>query len=193
MHESDQTPRNRPIRLAGVRLAGWLYNIGNIPLILTPLLLSHNPELADKFLHNPLPVLAGFGFFISAIYYGRGDYVTGNRGGVISALMLGVDCGLRGEYVAAACVILLQAGGKTVGSFPHFFVRMFGESRWGILRATLGHPGAASGFGPMLSRVPVAIDVVRSGNWLLGLSCLLWLAADYCLTRVRRESFHAKR
>jgi hypothetical protein len=40
----------------------------------------------------------------------------------------------------------------------------------------------------MLSRIPVAADVVRSGNWLLGIACALWLLADLCLANA--DSHH---
>ncbi|SCZ12826.1 hypothetical protein [Microvirga guangxiensis] len=154
-----------------VRTAGILYNSGNVLLFLTPFLLGQEMSLTGTFAGNPLPPIAACMFFAAGIAYSLGHFRTGNRLSATAALLLAIDLFMRGHLLAGATVLLLHAGGKFIGSFPEFFGRVLGE------RA----PSRASGFGPMISRIPVAADVVRSGNWLLGIACALWLIADLCL------------
>jgi hypothetical protein len=155
-----------------VRTAGILYNTGNVLLFLTPFLLGQGMTLTSTFVDNPLPPIAACLFFMAGIAYSLGQFRTGNRLSATAAFLLAVDLFMRGHVLAGTMVLLLHAGGKFIGSFPVFFSRLLGE------RA----PSRASGFGPMLSRIPVAADVARSGNWLLGIACALWLLADLCLT-----------
>jgi hypothetical protein len=154
-----------------VRMAGILYNTGNVLLFLTPLVLGQGVALVSTFADNPLPPAAVCLFFIAGIIYSFDGFRAGNRLSATAAVLLATDLFLRGQSLAGATVLLLHAGGKFIGSFPEFFGRMLGDRT----------PSRASGFGPMLSRIPVAADVARSGNWLLGIACALWLLADLSL------------
>ena len=154
-----------------IRMAGILYNTGNVLLFLTPLLLGQGVALASTFAGNPLPPVAASLFFVAGMTYSFGCFRAGNRLSATAATLLAIDLLIRGHLLAGSTVLLLHAGGKFIGSFPEFFGRLLGE------RA----PSRASGYGPMLSRIPVAADVLRSGNWLLGIACALWLLADLCL------------
>jgi hypothetical protein len=154
-----------------VPMAGILYNIGNVLLFLTPLLLGQGVAPVGTFADNPLPPVAACLFFISGITYSFNRFCAGNRLSATGAVLLATDLFMRGQFVAGAVVLVLHAGGKFIGSFPEFFGRLLGDRI----------PSRASGFGPMLSRIPVAADVASSGNWLLGVACTLWLLADLCL------------
>lgn len=154
-----------------VRMAGILYNIGNVLLLLTPLVMGQEVALAATFANNPLPPVAACLFFMSGIIYSLNSFRIGNRLSATAAVLLAIDLFMRGQLVAGTTVLLLHAGGKFIGSFPEFFSRLLGDRT----------PSRASGFGPMLSRIPVAADVAWSGNWLLGIACMLWLLADLCL------------
>jgi hypothetical protein len=154
-----------------IRMAGILYNTGNVLLFLTPLVLGQGVAIVGTFADNPLPPVAACLFFISGILYSFDGFCAGNRLSATAAVLLAIDLFMRGHLVAGATVLLLHAGGKFIGSFPGFFGRLLGDRI----------PSRASGYGPMLSRIPVAADVVRSGNWLLGIACALWLLADLCL------------
>ncbi len=163
-------------------MAGVLYNSGNLLLFLTPLLLGQGSHLWATYLHHPLPPVSAGLFFCSGIAYGLARVQTGHRISGTAALVLALDLLLRGHVAGGLAVLVLHAGGRFVGSFPVVFGRLLGPDV----------PGRVSGIGPLLSRIPVAADVVRSGNWLLGCACLLWLCADLCLTwasfaRVRRS------
>jgi hypothetical protein len=160
-----------------VRMAGILYNMGNVLLFLTPLVLGHGVALVSTFTLNPLPPAAACLFFTSGIIYSFNHFTAGNRLSAIAAALLAVDLFMRGQLLAGATVLVLHAGGKFIGSFPEYFGHLLGD------RA----PSRASGFGPLLSRVPVAADVARSGNWLLGIACALWLLADLCLANASRS------
>jgi hypothetical protein len=157
-------------------MAGILYNIGNVVLFLTPLVLGHGVALVGTFADNPLPPVAACLFFISGVTYSFNRFRAGNRLSATAAVLLAADLFMRGHLVAGATVLVLHAGGKFIGSFPEFFGRVLGDRT----------PRRASGFGPMLSRIPVAADVAWSGNWLLGIACTLWLLADLCLANADR-------
>ncbi len=167
-------------------MAGVLYNSGNLLLFLTPLLLGQGSHLWATYLHHPLPPVSAGLFFCSGIAYGLARVQTGHRISGTAALVLALDLLLREHIVGGLAVLVLQAGGRFVGSFPLAFGRILGPDV----------PARVSGIGPLLSRIPLAADVVRSGNWLLGCACLLWLCADLCLTwasfaRVRRTAVAA--
>ena len=156
-----------------VRMAGILYNTGNVLLFLTPLLLGQGMALASTFSGNPLPPVAAILFFVAGVTYSFGRFSAGNRLSATAATLLAADLFMRGYLLAGSTVLLLHAGGKFIGSFPGLFSRLLGERT----------PSRASGYGPMLSRIPVAVEALRSGNWLLGIACALWLLADLCLTK----------
>ena len=148
-------------------------------------------SLASLGVASVLPILAGGLFFYSGIQYARGNFKAGNRISTVAATVLGVDLALQGQIIGAVCAIGLHAGGKLVGSFPEFFEKQFGNSKYRVLRQTLGSPGNASGFGPMLSRAPVGVEAATHLDPLLAIACAAWLSADFDLTKARPKPSNA--
>jgi hypothetical protein len=168
-----------------VQQAGIFYNLGNLLLFGTPLLLAGDLSPLQSYVAAPLPVIAAILFFTSGFAYGANKFRTGNAFSVVAATILAADCFIRHDYFAAATMFFLHAGGKLIGTFPEFFSRHFAHASNPIARMSLGSPANAAGFGPMISRIPTAIDVFLSGNWLLGMACISWLVADWLLTKTK--------
>ena len=97
-----------------VRMAGILYNIGNVLLFLTPVVVEQGVAPVATFTNNPLPPVAARLFFISGIIYSFNSFRAGNRLSAAAAVLLAIDLFVRGQLVASnrgkpICSVQLKA------------------------------------------------------------------------------------
>ncbi|MBI1272878.1 MAG: hypothetical protein GC131_02185 [Alphaproteobacteria bacterium] len=167
-----------------VAVAGYLYNTGNVLMFFSPLILSQG-DVIGKFVQEPIPAVAAIVFFLSGLAYGVNRFRLGSGFVCIAALILASFLFTQGNFVAAFFTTFFHAVGGFIGAFAESISRKLGGAGTGWLGKLLGNPPASVGYGGMISRLPLAVDVMRTGNWLLGCTGLIWLLADYILSRAR--------
>lgn len=155
---------------------GWVYNLGNL-LLLTGALWGGSAGAAAA-MSAPLAAASAIIFFISGLFYARANYRAGNGISAFAAFLLAIHLFMSGLVASAVLVVLAHSGAKALGAVPGFTRSLAVRTNIRMLAS----PEKISGYGPMLTRVPVALESLLASDVFLFAATLAWFAADWCLT-----------
>ncbi len=168
---------------------GFCYSVGDGLVVIVPLvrsgsltsMLQEGSFSLSTILHaygaDLMPVLASFILVLSSLVVGR-FFALGHAGTCLGSSILTIDLFMHNEPWTGTAMMFTVLGGA-VGAAYSYLERTYGQSRYRLMRLTLGSPKKIAGLLFSTTSIPTIFTSIHEEMWALLGSGIFWFMGNF--------------